>query len=350
MSPDARDLNPRAAPGEGEVVRLESVTKYFRDAASLAHVRAVDGVSLSVNSGEALGLVGESGSGKSTLARCLLRLNDVTSGSIFFNGEDVTRARGRALRSLRSQIQMVFQDPAGSLDPRQRVRSVIEEPLKLLVSLTADEREDRIREAVELVHLQSAHLDRYPHQLSGGQQQRVGIARALVLRPRLCVLDEPTSALDAPIRSDILELLNQLRSELTLSYLFISHDLSAVRRACDRVSVMYLGRLVEEAPVDELFASPRHPYTKALLSAILEPNLTHRRQRLHLGGEPASPIDPPEGCHLHPRCPIAIRECALSSQAQVPLTPRHSLACMRVTNHDPISWPTGWDQSDNGPR
>jgi peptide/nickel transport system ATP-binding protein len=321
-------------------VRLEALRKYFH--AGQGEVRAVDGVDLTIKEGEAVGLVGESGSGKSTLARCLLRLTEVTGGSIYFQGEEITRLRGRQLRRLRGRVQMVFQDPLASLDPRQTVRSAIEEPLRLLLSLTAKDRERRLLETLDLVHLQKAHLERYPHQLSGGQQQRVGIARALATRPKLCVLDEPTSALDWPIRAEILELLSDLRRELGLSYLLISHDLSAVRYVCERIAVMYLGRIVEEAPAKTLFASAAHPYTKALLSAVLQSRLGERQARLRLSGEPPSPIDPPTGCHLHPRCPIAIEDCAKTEQELRSVASTHRVACMRLTGSQKISWPEGW--------
>jgi oligopeptide/dipeptide ABC transporter ATP-binding protein len=306
-------------------------------------VMAVDGVDLDIPEGVAVGLVGESGSGKTTLGRCLLRLIDVTGGSIRFGGEEITQLRGQKLRALRSQMQMVFQDPVGSLDPRQSVFSSVEEPLRLLTDAGEKERRRRVTEILERVRLSMSHLGRYPHQLSGGQQQRVGIARAIVTRPRLCVLDEPTSALDWPIRAEMLELLDELRGDLGLSYLVISHDLGAVRRVCDRIAVMYLGRIVEEAPGEELFANPSHPYTKALLSARLEPELDAGILRSRLGGDVPSPIDPPSGCHLHPRCPIAVEECARVTQELQPIGPDHRVACMRVTGGEEIDWPPDWE-------
>ncbi len=307
-----------------------------------AMLQAVDGVDLTIGKGEAVGLVGESGSGKSTLARCLMRLVAPTSGEIIFEGKNIARLPNAALRGLRSRMQMVFQDPLGSLDPRQTVQSIVEEPLRLLTRLTAREREARIRYLLEAVRLSPTHLGRYPHQLSGGQQQRVGIARALATNPQLCVLDEPTSAVDWPIRAELLELLDQLRHELSFSFLFISHDLGAVRYVSDRVAVMYLGRIVEEAPTEALFASPQHPYSRALLSSMLDPSLDDLPARVELHGEPGSPINPPAGCRLHPRCPIAVPACAETAQVLADIGPGHSVACMRVTRSKDVVWPPSW--------
>jgi peptide/nickel transport system ATP-binding protein len=331
----------RGTRAEEPLVAIRGLVKHFH-VAGRSVLRAVDGVDLDIGRGEAVGLVGESGSGKSTLARCLLRTTDVSAGEIRFDGQDILRLPHAELRRLRPLMQMVFQDPLGSLDPRQTLESIIEEPLRLLTSLTGDQRRARIRELLEAVRLSAMHLGRYPHQLSGGQQQRVGIARALATNPRLCVLDEPTSAVDWPIRAELLELLDQLRREMSFSFLFISHDLSAVRYVCDRVAVMYLGRIVEEAPTEKLFTAPEHPYTRALLSSTLEPSLDHSPDRVELHGEPASPISPPSGCRLHPRCPIAIPACAETQQVLLPVGPGHSVACMRITGSKDVVWPRSW--------
>jgi len=338
---DAGHRNGGPAEVAGPLVRIRGLVRHFP--LDRRHdVKAVDGVDLDIPKGAALGLVGESGSGKTTLGRCLLRLIDPSEGSIEFGEREVTALGSGELRGLRARMQMVFQDPLGSLDPRQRVFAIVEEPLVLLTDADRDERRRRVVEMIEHVRLSEAHLKRYPHQLSGGQQQRVGIARALVTRPELCVLDEPTSALDWPVRAEILELLASLRVELGLSYLVISHDLAAVSRVCDRIAVMYLGRIVEEGPTQELFARPAHPYTKALLSARLEPEVDARHARSRLGGEVPSPVDPPSGCHLHPRCPIAVEDCARRRQELLPIAADHRVACMRVTGGDDIDWPPDW--------
>jgi oligopeptide/dipeptide ABC transporter ATP-binding protein len=341
VSADAARRNGRPADPDAPLVRIRALVRHF-PLDRHNDVKAVDGVDLDIPKGAALGLVGESGSGKTTLGRCLLRLIDPSEGSIEFDGHEVTRLGSGELRALRARMQMVFQDPLGSLDPRQRVFAIVEEPLLLLTDADRDERRSRVVEIIEQVRLSEAHLERYPHQLSGGQQQRVGIARALVTRPELCVLDEPTSALDWPVRAEILELLGSLRVELGLSYLVISHDLTAVRRVCDRIAVMYLGRIVEEGPTPDLFARPAHPYTKALLSARLEPQVNARRVRSRLGGDVPSPVDPPSGCHLHPRCPIAVDDCARVRQDLLPIAAEHRVACMRVTDGDEIDWPPDW--------
>jgi peptide/nickel transport system ATP-binding protein len=273
-------------------------------------VRAVDRVDLTIRRGECLALVGESGSGKTTLGRCLIRLLEPTSGRIVFAGEDLLAQRPRALRALRRRFQMVFQDPYGSFDPRQRVGSILEEPLVLHTGLRAEERAARIAELLVSVGLDPALADRWPHELSGGQRQRVGIARALAAGPDLLVADEPVSALDVSVRSQVLDLLADLRARLHLALLFISHDLTAVERLADRVAVLYLGRVVEEATREEIFRRPLHPYTISLLSAVPIPDPRRRRERIVLPGEPPGPQAPPAGCAFHPRCPIARPRCA----------------------------------------
>jgi len=276
----------------------------------LGVVRAVDRVDLVIRRGECLALVGESGSGKTTLGRCLIRLLEPSSGRIVFAGEDLLALRPRALRSLRRRFQMVFQDPGDSLDPRRRIGSILAEPLVLHTRLGRAERAARIAELLALVGLLPEHAGRLPHQLSGGQRQRVGIARALAAGPDLLVADEPVSALDASVRSQVLDLLAGLRARLGLALLFISHDLAAVEKIADRVAVMYLGRVVEDAPREDLFRRPLHPYTVSLLSAVPIPDPRRRRARIVLAGEPPSPLAPPAGCAFHPRCPIGRPRCA----------------------------------------
>ncbi len=303
-------------------------------------VVAVDNVSFEIAPGEAVGLVGESGSGKSTTARCLVGLDVPTAGSARVGGVDVGRA-SRAERSrLRSQVQYVFQDPYDSLSPRWRVRDIVAEPLIAKGKLSPEERDERVREALRLVHLDETFLFRYPHEMSGGQRQRVGIARALVANPSFIVLDEPTSSLDYATRSEVLELLADLRARLSATYLFISHDLAAVRELCDRILVMYLGQIVESGPTEEIFANPRHPYTRSLLSAVLsvEPGLPGKRRRLR--GELSSGAATASGCPLAPRCPVSVDSCRSTPQELLPIGPRgHTVACMRVTDPtDRIAW------------
>jgi len=272
-------------------------------------VHAVAGVSLTLWPGETLGIVGESGSGKSTLARLLLRLIEPTSGTTNFNGNDLARLDSRRLRELRRDMQIVFQDPYASLDPRMTIADIIAEPLVIHGLGNRSERRKKVEECLRLVGLDAEAARRYPHEFSGGQRQRIGIARAIALEPRLVVLDEPVSALDVSIQSQILNLLMELKRRLGFSYIFISHDLSVVEHVSDRVAVMYLGRIVETAPADALFETPLHPYTEALISAI--PGGNENRSRIVLKGDPPSPQNPPAGCHFHPRCQKAFAPCSL---------------------------------------
>jgi oligopeptide/dipeptide ABC transporter ATP-binding protein len=290
----------------------------------LGTVRAVDGVDLAVRRGECLALVGESGSGKTTVARCALRLVEPTAGSVRFDGEDLLALGTRELRRRRRRFQMVFQDPYGSLNPRQRIGSVVGEPLEVHESgLSRVARAERVRELLGTVGLPPEMTTRWPHELSGGQRQRVGIARALAAGPELLVADEPVTALDVSIRGQILSLLEDLRKRLGLALLLIAHDLVAVERLADRVAVMYLGRIVEAAPRAALFSRPLHPYTVSLLSAEPRPEPGRRRSRIVLGGDPPSPMAPPPGCPFHPRCPIARPRC---SEETPPLAGEHHLA------------------------
>jgi peptide/nickel transport system ATP-binding protein len=314
----------RGELGEGPGVRAEAAPPLVTAAAlcrdftvrrgllqrTLGVVRAVDRVDLAIGRGECLALVGESGSGKTTLGRCLIRLQEPSSGRIVFAGEDLLALRPRALRALRRRFQMVFQDPGDSLDPRQRVGAILAEPLALHTALRGAARAGRIAELLALVGLLPEHAERLPHELSGGQRQRVGIARALAAGPDLLVADEPVSALDVSVRSQVLDLLAGLRAKLGLAVLFISHDLAAVEKIADRVAVMYLGRVVEEASREDLFRRPLHPYTVSLLSAVPIPDPRRRRARIVLAGEPPSPLAPPAGCAFHPRCPIRRPRCA----------------------------------------
>jgi peptide/nickel transport system ATP-binding protein len=276
----------------------------------VASVRAVDDVTFALNEGETLGLVGESGCGKTTLARSLMRLIDATEGVIRFQGKDITRASQRKLEPLRREMQMVFQDPFGSLNPRKRVGQIVGMPMRLH-GTKRDEVEPRVRELLERVGLAPEHLNRFPHEFSGGQRQRIGVARALALKPRLIVLDEPVSALDVSVQAQIINLLDDLQDDLRLTYLFVAHDLSVVRHVSDRIAVMYLGKLVEVSSAEDLYRKPIHPYTHALLSAvpIPDPKENRERERIVVSGEPPNPIDPPSGCVFHPRCPRATDVC-----------------------------------------
>ena len=291
-------------------------------------VHAVDGVSLDIQAGETLGLVGESGCGKSTTGRCILRLIEPTEGEIWFEGRNVTHLDKRSQRALTRDMQIIFQDPFASLDPRMQVGRIIGEALVIhRLARNARERQDRVVQLLETVGLHPDHLHRFPHEFSGGQRQRIGIARALAVNPKLIVCDEPVSALDVSIQAQVINLLEDLQRQLGLTYLFIAHDLSVVEHISARVAVMYLGRIVEVAPSRALYTMPRHPYTEALLSAVPIPDPTVQRKRIVLKGDVPNPIQPPPGCHFHPRCPRAEARCRTEAPVLRDMADRHQVAC-----------------------
>jgi oligopeptide transport system ATP-binding protein len=277
---------------------------------TIGYVKAVDGVSFGVKRGETLGLVGESGSGKTTIARVILRLIDATRGEIFLEGQSITKLKGRRLSPFRRKMQIVFQDPYASLDSRQRVRSIIEEPMKIHHTTSSRrEADEAAASLISKVGLNVDHLLRFPHEFSGGQRQRIAVARALAVNPEFLILDEPTSSLDVSVQAQILNLLKALQKEFNLTYLFISHNLSVIKHMCDRVAVMYLGRIMEVADADDLFANPKHPYTYALLSAIPQADPEKRSKRMLLEGDVPSPVNIPPGCRFRTRCPYATKKC-----------------------------------------
>jgi oligopeptide transport system ATP-binding protein len=327
VSTAAATARAPAAP----LLRVEHLVKHFEVGKGFfgrksAVVRAVDDISFDVWPGETLALVGESGCGKSTTGRLILRLIDPTSGAVTFDGRDVLGLDERGVRSLRREMQIIFQDPYASLNPRMTVGQMIAEPLALHGLATGDRARERVAELLRLVGLAPYHAQRYPHEFSGGQRQRIGIARALAVEPRLIVADEPVSALDVSVQAQVINLLQDLQRRFSLSYIFIAHDLAVVKHIANRVAVMYLGKIVELADKTALFEQPRHPYTQALLSAIPVPEVSARRQRVILEGDVPSPINPPSGCRFHTRCPYAQERCRVEEPLLVPEN-RHATAC-----------------------
>ncbi len=321
------------ARGNGPLLEVENLAKHYPVkrglimAKTVGVVRAVDGVSFSLQRGETLALVGESGCGKSTTARLVLRLIEPSAGIVRFEGSDITEMGGHPLRRLRRRMQIVFQDPFASLNPRMTVGDILEEPLIVHEIGDRDSRRARVNELLGLVGLAEYHAQRYPHEFSGGQRQRIGIARALAVEPALVVCDEPVSALDVSIQAQVVNLLKDLQARLGLSYLFIAHDLAVVKHMADRVAVMYLGKIVEIAPKDALFANPRHPYTRTLLAAIPRPDPHRRGGKQIPGGDVPSPMDPPDGCRFHTRCPFVQDRCRVEEPALRSMESGHFAAC-----------------------
>jgi peptide/nickel transport system ATP-binding protein len=320
------------------LLKAQNVSKQFRVGNSILPggntiVHAVDNVSLDVFRGETVGLVGESGCGKSTLGRCLVRLYEISAGKIEFEGIDISTAKTGALRPIRQRMQMVFQDPYSSLNPRRRVADLLAEPLKVHGKRSRAEIKERVAELMRLVELLPDHLNRFPHEFSGGQRQRIGIARAIALEPSLVVADEPVSALDVSIQAQIVNLFADLQERLGLTYVFIAHDLSVVRQVSTRTAVMYLGSIVESGPTEEIFKSPRHPYSEALISAVPSADLdrTNRRERIVLQGDVPSPINPPSGCRFHPRCRYATERCRVERPKLAEIERGRLVAC-----HHPV--------------
>jgi oligopeptide transport system ATP-binding protein len=323
-----------SSENDGYLLQTEDLFKWFPVKGGIlgrtvAKVRAVDGVSLKVKRGETLGIVGESGCGKTTLSRTVLRLVEPSSGKIIFDGTDISSLRGRKLKPFRRRMQMVFQDPYASLDPRQNVRSALMEPLKIHgLGASPGDRRRTVEKLIETVGLNPDHLSRFPHEFSGGQRQRIAVARALTVNPEFLLLDEPTSSLDVSVQAQILNLLKQLQSEFSLTYMFVSHNLAVVRQMCHRTAVMYLGRVVELAPTELLFSNPKHPYTKALLSSVPLPDPAKRTQLTVLEGDVPSPVNIPAGCRFKARCKYSTDKCAQVFPPFVEVEPGHFAECL----------------------
>lgn len=326
---------------ENNLISIQDLEVYYRSGGGLfgasKTVKAVDGVSLEIKKGETLGLVGESGCGKSTLGKAILRLTKPTGGKVVYNGRDLAHLPNTAMREQRRHLQMIFQDPYASLNPRMTVGQIIGEPIRTF-GIGGGSASARVEELMETVGLSRRFVKRYPHEFSGGQRQRIGIARALAVDPEFIVADEPISALDVSIQAQIMNLMERLQSEKNLTYLFISHDLRAVRHLSDRVAVMYLGRIVELAEGREIYREPLMPYTQALISAVPvpDPAIEAKRERIILKGDVPSPIDPPQGCHFHTRCQFAIPECSAVSPTLVQIKPLHYASCIRISKENPI--------------
>ena len=326
-------MSNMAASKDGALLSVTDLRKHFAVKGGVLSrvvdkVHAVDGVSFDIAAGETLGLVGESGCGKSTTGRCILRLIEPSSGGIWFKGADVTKMDATALRSLRRDMQIIFQDPYASLNPRLTVGAIVGEALTIHnLAKSRRAHEERVVQLLETVGLQADHMRRFPHEFSGGQRQRIGIARALAVEPKLIVCDEPVSALDVSIQAQVINLLEDLQEQFGLTYLFIAHDLSVVEHISTRIAVMYLGRVVEIAPARDLYDTPLHPYSEALLSAVPIPDLTVKRQRIMLQGDVPNPINPPSGCHFHTRCPIAKPDCATRVPELRESRPGHWVSC-----------------------
>jgi oligopeptide transport system ATP-binding protein len=338
MTSDTDSLSPAAhasvaASQAPDLLQVKGLTKYFPIKGGLlsrevGRVHAVDGVSFSIAAGETLGMVGESGCGKSTTGRCILRLIEPSAGEVRFNGQDVTAMNPQALREVRRDMQIIFQDPFASLNPRMSVEAIIGEALTIhKLTKSPSEYQARVVDLLETVGLNADHMRRFPHEFSGGQRQRIGIARALAVSPKLIVCDEPVSALDVSIQAQVINLLEDLQAKMGLTYLFIAHDLSVVEHISNRVAVMYLGRVVEIAPSRDLYTRPKHPYTEALLSAVPIPDPKAKKQRIVLTGDVPNPVNRPTGCHFHPRCPKATERCKVEEPVLKNVGTLHQAAC-----------------------
>lgn len=333
-------MNAGGTASQSPLLEVKDLQKFFPIRQgfwrrTVGYVRAVDGVSFTLHEGETLGLVGESGCGKTTTARCILRAIEPTAGQVLFRTQagqqvDVTTLTKTALQGLRREMQMVFQDPFTSLNPRMTLLDIVGEPLLVHGMKSRRGREERVAELLKLVGLRPEYMRRFPHAFSGGERQRIGIARAFALHPRLVIADEPVSALDVSVQAQILNLLLDLQAQLRLTYLFVAHDLSVVKHISDRVAVMYVGRMVELAPTEEIFTTPMHPYTAALLTAVPEPDPRRRAQRIVLQGEVANPANPPSGCYFHPRCAYALDVCRTQSPVWEAVSPGHFVRCHRA--------------------